>query len=957
MKRLAILLTAALVLTVGLVHPHAQASVAAQINNFWNLLKAGSTDPTTHITYAFTNAGVISNGYISWGTLRGTNGYGIRDNNGTIQIKNNGGAWTTPSGGADPLGTYLVKTSTNAPANAQVMAALGTGITINTTTTGVQSIYAGTSCTNQFPRSLNASGAATCATVDLAADVTGILLAADFPILTGDITTPGGSLATTLSTTGVGAGSVGSSTAIPTFTVDAKGRLTAKGTVTPQLTLTSTYFSSLSAASLTNLPAAQLSGTLPAANFPALTGDVTNVAGSLATTVGAIGGHTVLLGGNLTFTGGFNTTFTITGATALTLPTSGTIVTTTTTSLPSLSTVGTIGTGVWQGTVIDSTYGGTSVNNGGKTITLGGNFATSGAFNLTLTATAGTNVTLPTTGTLVNTAVTTLSSLTSIGTIGTGVWQGTVVGSTYGGTGVNNGAATLTMGGSVTHSGAFTTTMIVTGNTSVTFPTSGTLVNSAVTTLSSLVSIGTITSGTWNATALTVPYGGCGQTTFTAYAVLAGGTTSTGNCQQVSGVGTSGQVLTSNGAGALPTWQTGSGSGTVTHTTGNLVSNQLVIGNGGADIATLGSLGTSTQVLHGNAGGSPTFSAVSLTADVTGTLPVGNGGSGLATLTTYALLTGGTTATGAMQQIANGTAGQGLIYNGSSALATWQYVMPITTCDVRLSLTSGTPVTTSDVTAATSVYVEPYKGYECAFYDGSAQWTLLTFTEITISVPGTTSTIYDVFCRNNAGAVACDTTAWTNDTTRATALTTQNGVLVKSGDTTRRYIGSFRTTTVSGQTEDSATKRYVYSYYNRVRRALLRQESTTTWTYTATTWRQANGSTSNQVDLLQGFAESVLDLFLDTAVENGTAAVNVGIGIGEDSTSTPLDGGTGGYSQTPGSSAFVQMHYGLTKVPAVGRHFYAWLEWSAATGSTTWVGNGGNTGQTHVGGLHGWYEN
>lgn len=50
--------------------------------------------------------------------------------------------------------------------------------------------------------------------------------------------------------------------------------------------------------------------------------------------------------------------------------------------------------------------------------------------------------------------------------------------------------------------------------------------------------------------------GGSGATSFTAYSVLCGGTTSTGSFQNVSGVGTSGQVLTSNGASSLPTWQT-----------------------------------------------------------------------------------------------------------------------------------------------------------------------------------------------------------------------------------------------------------------------------------------------------------------------------------------------------------------------------------------------------------------
>ncbi len=44
--------------------------------------------------------------------------------------------------------------------------------------------------------------------------------------------------------------------------------------------------------------------------------------------------------------------------------------------------------------------GGTGVANTGKTITLGGNLTTAGAFDTTLTVTAGTGVTLPTTGTL-----------------------------------------------------------------------------------------------------------------------------------------------------------------------------------------------------------------------------------------------------------------------------------------------------------------------------------------------------------------------------------------------------------------------------------------------------------------------------------------------------------------------------------------------------------------------------
>lgn len=58
---------------------------------------------------------------------------------------------------------------------------------------------------------------------------------------------------------------------------------------------------------------------------------------------------------------------------------------------------------------------------------------------------------------------------------------------------------------------------------------------------------------------ITVANGGTGLTTLTPYALLAGGTTPTGVIQQVTALGSSGQVLTSNGVGALPTFQAAPG--------------------------------------------------------------------------------------------------------------------------------------------------------------------------------------------------------------------------------------------------------------------------------------------------------------------------------------------------------------------------------------------------------------
>ncbi len=74
-----------------------------------------------------------------------------------------------------------------------------------------------------------------------------------------------------------------------------------------------------------------------------------------------------------------------------------------------------------------------------------------------------------------------------------------------------------------------------------------------------------------------------------------------------------------------------------------LTQHALVVGGGaGATPTPLASLGTSTTVLHGAAAGDPTFGAVSLTADVSGTLPVANGGTNQTSYTDGQLLIGNT---------------------------------------------------------------------------------------------------------------------------------------------------------------------------------------------------------------------------------------------------------------------------------------------------------------------------
>lgn len=95
----------------------------------------------------------------------------------------------------------------------------------------------------------------------------------------------------------------------------------------------------------------------------------------------------------------------------------------------------------------------------------------------------------------------------------------------------------------------------------------------------SITTLGTVDTGTWEGESVEVIYGGTGNdgSGFVAYSVICGGEFGTLPLQSVADVGTAGQFLTSNGPDELPTWENGNALSFVLFV--NQVAHGLVEGN------------------------------------------------------------------------------------------------------------------------------------------------------------------------------------------------------------------------------------------------------------------------------------------------------------------------------------------------------------------------------------------
>lgn len=263
------------------------------------------------------------------------------------------------------------------------------------------------------------------------------------------------------------------------------------------------------------------------------------------------------------------------------------------------------------------------------------------------------------------------------------------------------------------------------------------------------------------------------------------------------------------------------------------------------------------------------------------------------------------------------------------------------TFDGRLTLTQGTAVTTSDLTAKSTIYLCRFgRGcYITVWKNGRLKRKYLPIagSDISVAVPSTQFRLFDIWVRDDGTETpVLDTTDWnqgsasiTNATNATPIVITSNGhglsngtrvgitgvggnttpndkiwiianvaantfelvgstgngaytsggtwfsipntrgtniaydnntgFVVKSGDAERRWVGTGMTGATSGQMEDSREHRYLYNYYNRVRRLNLKL-LTTTHTYGTAVERFWNDDGQMKFDFIDGLPENVMDL-------------------------------------------------------------------------------------------------
>lgn len=286
----------------------------------------------------------------------------------------------------------------------------------------------------------------------------------------------------------------------------------------------------------------------------------------------------------------------------------------------------------------------------------------------------------------------------------------------------------------------------------------------------------------------------------------------------------------------------------------------------------------------------------------------------------------------------------------------------------RLTLTSGTPIMTTDVAGATTVYYTPANGEFVPIYNGTSFISTDIVAELSQATTDSTkspvavanNSNYDVFVWKDGATIrATRGPAWTSDTARGTgAGTTElnfiggiaiNKVAITNGPAANlgTYVGTIRsngtaTIDVKFGTLAAGGGAAVFGVWNAYNRALARalvQDSTASWTYTSATPRSANNSATNRVSFVSGIAADAIQAIYAGALTLPSAVGGFfAIGHVIDVTNTFNHRYT---ATNPTAVANIFFSNGIFGAypPQLGFHFIQAVEAGDGTNTTTLTGN------------------
>jgi hypothetical protein len=291
---------------------------------------------------------------------------------------------------------------------------------------------------------------------------------------------------------------------------------------------------------------------------------------------------------------------------------------------------------------------------------------------------------------------------------------------------------------------------------------------------------------------------------------------------------------------------------------------------------------------------------------------------------------------------------------GGSPTAT----LPVVPPQLRLTLTSNTPVMNADATAQTTVYATPYQGNILPV--GNVMYRTAQISYALNTTAHVSGSLYDFFAYNASGAIAlCTGPAWTNSTTRSAAVSqdANNAIWVNTASLTCNLSGGTTTTTIAagqatylgtgymtanGQTGVQFTPAAAGGGSNTIvglcnayntRPIIAVSQDSSGVAYGAATWRALGASNSNRISYLDCLGQTSVLTTMDLHGFTNAAGARYSFGVDRDSTSaTPDHFAT--ISTAAGGN--VEQSSSVTQgfKPSVGLHFLQAVE----------SGNGTSTG-------------